>query len=292
MKTRRLGATEFSTSCIGLGGMPLSIAGRPDEAQGVQVIHAALDAGMTFIDTADVYCLDDDDIGHNERLIARALGQRSGDRDHVVVATKGGLRRPKGAWVTDGRPEHLRAACDASLAALGVDCIDLYQLHAPDPQVPFIESVGALAECQRAGKIRHIGLSNVSVPQIEQARSVAEIVSVQNRCNPFDTDSFESGVVEYCASQGIAFLPYSPVGGQRGNVRVAKEPALIELASRHGATPYEICLAWLLAISEVIIPIPGASRVESARSSARAADIELGDDDLALLSERFPEVRL
>jgi aryl-alcohol dehydrogenase-like predicted oxidoreductase len=186
----------------------------------------------------------------------------------------------------------LRAACDASLAALGVDCIDLYQLHAPDPQVPFADSIGALADLQRAGKIRHIGLSNVSVPQIEQARGVAEIASVQNRCNPFDTDSFDSGVVEYCATQGIAFLPYSPVGGHHGHVRVSEEPTLVEVAERHRATPYQICLAWLLAISDVIIPIPGASRVESAQSSAQAADLELSDDDLATLSERFPDVSL
>lgn len=271
--------------------MPLSLANRPDDEQAIQVIHAALDAGMTLIDTADVYCLDDSDIGHNERLIARALAGRS-DRDRVVVATKGGLRRPGGAWITDGRPEHLRAACDASLKALGVEQIDLYQLHAPDANIPFADSIGALAECQRAGKVRHIGLSNVNVAQIEEARRMVEVVSVQNRCNPFDTESFQNGVVRHCHDHGIAFLAYSPVGGHYGHVRIPKDPTLNELARRHDATPYQLCLALLLAQSEALIPIPGASRVDSARSSAQAADIVLGQDDLARLAQAFPGVRL
>src|SRR5690606_23709592 len=134
---------------IGLGGMPLSIQGRPDEAQAIAVIHAALDAGITFIDTADAYCLDDGEIGHNERLIAKALAAWPSAR--VVVATKGGLERPGGRWETNGRPEHLRAACERSLAALGVEQIELYQLHAPDSAVPFAESVGALADLRREG---------------------------------------------------------------------------------------------------------------------------------------------
>lgn len=264
--------------------MSLSIQGRPDEAQAIRVIHAALDAGITLIDTADVYCLDDSDTGHNERLIARALRGRS---ERVLVATKGGLRRPGGAWVTDARPDRLRAACEASLTALGVECIDLYQLHAPDPEVPFADSVGALADCQRAGKIRHIGLSNVDTEQIEEARRIVEVVSVQNRCNPFDTTSFENGVVRYCEDNAIAFFAYSPVGGKRGHVRVGQSSTLEAIARRRGATAYQVCLAWLLAMSRAIIPIPGASRVDSVRSSARAADLELTDADLAELRQQF-----
>jgi aryl-alcohol dehydrogenase-like predicted oxidoreductase len=291
MHTRRIADVEVSA--IGLGGMPLSLAGRPGEEDAIRVIHAALDAGMTFIDTADVYCIDDQDLGHNERLIARALRERpAASGDSILVATKGGLRRPGGAWVTDARPERLVAACDASLRALGVEAIDLYQLHAPDKRVPLSDSVGALAELARAGKIRRIGLSNVSVAEIEEARAIVEIASVQNRCNPLDTASFESGVVAYCTRHGIAFLPHSPVGGHRGHVRVAGDPALAGVAERRGATSYQVCLAFLLALSPVMIPIPGASRPGSARASAAAADLVLTEQDLAELAAAFPRARV
>ncbi|HEV8324670.1 MAG TPA: aldo/keto reductase [Myxococcota bacterium] len=291
MQTRKLGPGGPDVSAIGLGGMPLSIVGRPDEDQGVRVIHAAIDAGMTLVDTADVYCLDDADLGHNERLIARAVHERSG-RQHVVVATKGGLERPRGAWTTNGRPEHLRAACERSLQALGVQAIELYQLHAPDDAVPFADSVGALAALRAAGKIVHVGLSNVDVAEIDEARAIVPIATVQNRCNPFDATSFENGVVAHCEALGIAFLAHSPVGGHRGHARVAADPVLAAVARRRGATPYQVCLAWLLALSPAVVPIPGASRPASARSSAAAAEVHLDDADLAELQARFPAVRV
>jgi aryl-alcohol dehydrogenase-like predicted oxidoreductase len=269
--------------------MPLSIQGRPDEAHAIAVIHAALDAGITFIDTADAYCLDDSDIGHNERLIAKALAAwPSAD---VVIATKGGLERPGGAWVSNGRPEHLRAACERSLVALGVAHIDLYQLHAPDPGVPFADSVGALAELRREGKIRHVGLSNVDVSHLREAEDIVPVVSVQNRCNLFDTASFENGVVAYCEAHDIAFLPHSPMGGHRGHTRLAQHEQLGHMAARLAVTPYELALAYLLASSPVMIPIPGASRTASIQSSARAADISLSAADLAALGRMVPEAR-
>lgn len=266
---------------IGLGAMPMSLEGRPSEAESVRVIHASLDAGVRLIDTADVYCIDHRDIGHNERLVARALREWSGKRDEVVVATKGGLERPNGAWPTNGRPEHLKRACDASLKALGVDAIDVYQLHAPDDEVPFADSVGALAELRRAGKVRHVGLSNVSVAEIREAEKLVPIVSVQNRCSPFDRSSFEDGVVEYCASRGIAFLAYSPVGGGHGKVRVADSAVLNRVGKRHGVSPFQVALAWLLAQSPVMLPIPGASKVKNAVDSAAAAKLQLSDEELA-----------
>ena len=274
-------------SAIGLGAMPLSLAGRPDEPQAVRVIHAALDAGMTLIDTADSYCLDDSDLGHNEALIAGALRDWP-RRDEVLVATKGGLERPGGSWTVNGRPEHLRQACERSLKALAVERIELYQLHAPDPAVPYEESVGALAELQRAGKIRHVGLSNVGVSHIEQARTVVQVVSVQNRCNPFERQSFLDGTVAHCTRNNIAFLPHSPVGGHHGHVRIGAEPTLRRLAQRLEVTPYQVALAWLLASSPMMIPIPGASRVESARSSAAAAELVLPPAALEALDEAFP----
>ncbi|MEZ4384065.1 MAG: aldo/keto reductase [Nannocystaceae bacterium] len=289
MMTRPLGAsTGLHVSAIGLGGMPLSIAGRPPKVEATRVIHAAVEAGVTFIDTADVYCLDDDDVGHNERLIAAALAgwPRAAK---VIVATKGGLVRPGGAWVTRANPRHLRAACEASLRALGVDAIPLYQLHAPGDDVPLEESVGALGDLRREGKIRHIGLSNVSVDEIVRARAIAPIVSVQNRCSVFERHDLRSGgVVDYCAREGLAYIAYGPVGGTRGKVRVSEEPTLRRLAAARGASPFQIALAWLLDQSPAILPIPGATRAASIVDSAAAAALELDADERAALAAAFP----
>ena len=227
---RPLGPTGISVHPIGLGGMQLSLAGRPADADGVQVILAALDAGVELIDTADVYCTSDADIGHNERLIARALREWTGHP--VTVATKGGMVRPDGRWVRSGRPEHLRAACEASLRALGVDAITLYQLHVPDDAVPFADSFGALADLRAAGKVVHLGLSNVDVAHIEAARRIAPIVSVQNRCNPLDRSAWQAGVVQHCEREGLAFLPYCPVGGARGKGQVGDDRTLARIAAR------------------------------------------------------------
>jgi aryl-alcohol dehydrogenase-like predicted oxidoreductase len=264
--------------------MHLSIQDRPPEAQGIRVIHAALDAGVTLIDTADVYCLDHRDIGHNERLVARALESWQGDRDQVIVATKGGVTRPAGRWETDGRPEHLRAACERSLEALGVDRIDLYQLHAPDPKVPLTESVGALAELQKAGKIRWIGLSNVSVAQIREAETVARVTSVQNRLNPFFREALAEGVVAYCGERGMGFLAYSPTGGGRLNHKLPAHPILQPMAARLGVTPHALVLAWVLSRSETTIVIPSARTVEHALDSIGAADLHLNEADLAAIT--------
>lgn len=279
MKTRALG--PYRVSAVGLGAMPLSLSGRPGEAEAIRVIHAALDAGVTLIDTADVYCLDQRDIGHNERLIARALRERPASA--AVVATKGGLERPGGTWVSNGRPAHLRAACEASLRALGVETIALYQLHGPDDNVPFEESVGALAELRREGKIRELGLSNVSADEIARARRIAPVVSVQNRANVFDRRSWQGGVLAACEQHGMALLAYGPVGGHHGKVRVAESQPLVELGARRGVSPYQVALAWLLAKSEAIIPIPGATRTQSIRDSAVAPELELAQEDLAAL---------
>lgn len=280
MKTRAFGPTGLSLSVVGLGGMPMSIEGRPDEAQSIRTIHAALDAGTTLVDTADVYCLDDSDIGHNERLIAKALASWAGDRASIRVATKGGLVRPGGAWTSDARPAHLRQACEKSLRALGVDRIWLYQLHAPDGAVRYEDSIGELARLAAEGKVSHVGLSNVSVGEIERARAIVPIVSVQNRMNPHDRRSIDDGVLAHCAKLGIAFLPYSPVGGGRGKEKIATDAKLTRVGRRHGATPHEVAIAWCIAISPVTFPIPGASRPESAISSARAADLVLSAEDL------------
>ncbi len=281
---RNLGGDAPAVSAVGYGGMHLSIQDRPPEEQGIRVIHAALDAGVTLIDTADVYCLDDRDIGHNERLVARALASWPGSRDQVVVATKGGITRPAGRWENDGTPQHLRAACERSLKALGVERIALYQLHAPDPRVPLAESVGALAELQQEGKIRWVGLSNVSVAEIREAESVAPVTSVQNRLNPFFREALAGGVVEYCAARGIGFLAYSPTGGGRLNRKLPAHPVLQPMAARLGVTPHALVLAWVLARSPSVIVIPSARTVEHARDSASAAELALSEADLSAIT--------
>ena len=284
MRTRPLGPGAPAVAAVGFGGMPLSIQDRPaDAAEAIRVVHAALDSGATLLDTADVYCLDDGDIGHNERLIAKALKSWRGDRSAVVVATKGGMTRPGGAWERDGRPEHLRAACDRSLKALGVERIDLYQLHAPDPRVPFLESVGALAELQRKGKIRWIGLSNVSVAEIEAARAVVEVVTVQNRLNPFFREALDTGVVAYCEEHGIGFLAYSPVGGGRLNRKLPGHPSLTPMAKRNRISPHAAVLAWCLSKGRTVIVIPGARTAEHALDSLTAADLKLSIQELAVI---------
>jgi aryl-alcohol dehydrogenase-like predicted oxidoreductase len=280
MQSRRIG--DVQVSAIGLGGMPMSIEGRPDEERSVRTIHAALDAGVTFIDTADAYHLHADEVGHNESLIARALASYGGDTSGVLVATKGGHLRPgDGSWTLDGSPTHLFEACEASLKRLGVEAIGLYQFHRPDPKVPYADSVGAIRDLLDAGKIRMAGISNANPDQIRQAQEIlgGRLVSVQNQFSP----SFLSSAPELslCDELGIAFLPWSPLGGigKAGGLGGSFQT----VADRHGVSPQRVCLAWHLAKSPVVIPIPGASRPASIEDSAQAADLTLSADDLALL---------
>lgn len=278
--SRRVG--DFDVTPVGLGCMRLSTEGRPGDADALRVLEAALDAGLTLFDSADVYAEGEHDIGHNERLVARAVAGRPG----VLLATKAGLLRRGRRWSPDGRPEHLVAACEASLRALGTERIDLFQLHAVDRRVPLEESVGALAELQRQGKVRHIGLCNVDVEQIEVARAVAPIVSVQNAGSAFEKAALR-GVVEHCALHGLAFIAHSPVGGWRRRERASSDPVLSEVARAHGTDPHTVALAWLLGLGEHVVAIPGATRVESVLSSAAAMRLALSADDLARLDGRF-----
>jgi aryl-alcohol dehydrogenase-like predicted oxidoreductase len=284
MKTTTLNGTAETISAIGFGGMPLSIQGRPPEDAGRLVLHAAIDAGMTLIDTADVYCLDDRDIGHNERLIASVLKERP-DRDRIKVATKAGLRRPNGAWTNDGSPTHIREACEKSLRALESEQLWLYQFHAPDPNVPFETSVEAFAELQRAGKFKWFGLSNVSVDEIERARRILPVVSVQNRLNPFFREALSRGVVRHCDANGITFLAYSPLGGGRLTKKIPSIDVLLELARKHDASPHAIVVAWVRSKGKSVVPIPAASKPANAIDSAKAADITLDEGDIRAIDE-------
>ncbi len=286
MHTRPLGLSAPKVSEIGFGGMPLSIQGRPsDEREAIRVIHSVLDARVTLIDTADVYCLDDGDIGHNERLVAKAVATRPGMREQLVIATKGGLTRPVGRWDRDAHPARLKQACEQSLQALGVEQIALYQLHAPDPSVPFGDSVAALSELQQEGKIRWIGLSNVSVGEIQEAEQLVQVETVQNRLNPFFREALETGVARYCAHRGIGFLAYSPMGGGRLNRKLPDHPTLRPIAERHGISPHAVVLAWVMAQADSVIPIPAARTVEHALDSLTAAEVRLSADELAAIDE-------
>jgi aryl-alcohol dehydrogenase-like predicted oxidoreductase len=273
MQSTKLGKTQESISVIGFGGMPLSIQGRPDEAAAHRTLEAALEAGINFFDTADVYCLDDNDLGHNERLIASTIG------DRARIATKAGLRRPRGAWTNDGSPKHIREACEHSLRMLGAQQIWLYQFHAPDPRVPLEKSVETFAELQREGKCKYVGLSNVSIDEIDRASRIVEVQSVQNRLNPYFRESIE--VAKECARRGITFLAYSPVGGGRLAKKLPKFQLLDEIASNHGCSVHAVVIAWVRAQGESVVPIPGARTAEHAIDSAHAAEITLSSDELA-----------
>ncbi|PYY46971.1 aldo/keto reductase [Curtobacterium sp. MCPF17_050] len=290
MKQRVIGDT--SVSAIGLGGMPMSIEGRPDEARSVATVHAALEAGVTLIDTADAYHLAaHDEVGHNEELIARAVREYGGDTSEVLIATKGGHLRPEpGAWAQNGDPAYLKEAAKASAKRLGVEAIGLYQFHRPDPAVPYADSVGALAELLDEGVIRMAGISNATVDQIRQANEVlgGRLASVQNRFSPVFRSSEPE--LELCDELGIAFLPWSPLGGIAGaaDLGTTAEDFAV-LAQERDVTPQVIALAWELAKSDVVIPIPGASRPQSILDSVTAATVKLRPEEVERLDASRPE---
>ncbi|MGY1776068.1 aldo/keto reductase [Geodermatophilus sp. SYSU D00804] len=284
MQQRRIG--DRTVSAIGLGAMPLSTkTDRPTREEAVAVVHAALDAGVTLVDTADAYARDESEFGHNETLVAEALASWGGDPSQVLVATKGGHTRRGTDWELDGSPAHLRRACEASLRRLGVDAIGLYQYHRPDPDTPWEDSMGALRQLADDGLVQMVGISNADVAQIDVARSIVgpALAAVQNQFSP--GWRFSAGEVQHCAAHGLAFLPWSPFGGvtAAGSLS-ATAPAFAEVASELGVSVYRVTLAWHLAQADVVVPIPGASRPASIQDSAAAADLGLTRDQLARLN--------
>ena len=271
--TVKLGS--FIVNRMGFGAMRLTgqgIWGPPHDIVGAQrVLNRAVELGVNFIDTADAY-------GPNvsEQLIHDTLAPYEG----LIIATKGGqLRDGPGDWRPDGRPEHLREACEASLKRLGVERITLYQLHRPDPSVPFTESIRALVELKQERKIRFIGLSNVSLAQLQEALSMTPIVSVQNYYN-FEHRAASEAIVGFCEQLGIAFIPYFPIGGGR---RDYNQGIIQNIAHKHNATGHQIALAWLLTHSPVMLPIPGTSSTKHLEENIAAADIKLNGEDMAAL---------
>ncbi|MET8968815.1 aldo/keto reductase [Streptomyces hydrogenans] len=294
MQYRTLART--AVSAIGLGAMPLSIEHRPDEKRAIATVHAALDAGVTLIDTADSYHWHAGETGHNELLVARALAAYGGDTSRVLVATKGGRGRPgDGSWTVSAAPAHLKKAAEASAKRLGVDAIGLYQLHKPDPAVPWAESVGALRELLDAGTIRAAGVSNVTTDQILQAHRILGdgLVSVQNQYSPAVRDSEPE--LRLSERLGLAFLPWSPLGGiSRSSLDGPSGPTSIgtafhRLAAERDVSPQQIVLAWLLARSPAMIPVPGASRPASISDSAGATELRLNARELTELEKLLPD---
>jgi pyridoxine 4-dehydrogenase len=281
--------SDLTVYRLGFGAMRLTgpgIWGPPaDKQEALAVLHRALELGINLIDTADSYGPE-----VSESLIAEALHPYPRD---LVIATKGGLVRPGPAqWVPDGRPEHLRAALEASLRRLRVDRIDIYQFHRPDHNVPFEESVGALAQMQQEGKIRHIGLSNVTLDELARAQKIVPIISVQNHYNlasrqserMSETDS--ERMIDVCASQGIAFIPWAPLTS--GTLAHTGGP-LDDIARQHHATPSQIALAWLLQRSPTMLPIPGTSSVQHLKENVQGATIQLMEAEFDTITQRISE---
>jgi aryl-alcohol dehydrogenase-like predicted oxidoreductase len=282
MQQRRIG--DRTVGAIGLGGMPMSVRERNDESLALRTIHTALDAGVTLIDTADAYSVDEETFGHNEELISRALQKYGNGADDVLVATKGGHTRRGTEWHLDGRPEYLREACVGSLRRLGVEVIGVYQHHRPDPKVDYAETMGGLKELLDEGLVASVGISNANPDQIRLALEILGdgLVSVQNEFSPRFRSSQPE--LDLCTELGIAFLPWSPLGGMsRADELGDRFTAFAEVSARYGVSPQQVALAWELAKSPVVIPIPGASRVESVTDSVAAADLELDAADIALL---------
>ena len=287
--TRRIGS--LTVSALGLGAMPLSM-GRGEPAphdRAMATIHAALDAGITLLDTADIYAPSWDTMGHNEQFVGEALRSWSGDASTITVATKGGITRSAEGGGRDGSPAYLRRALEKSLTALGRDSVDLYYWHRPDRTIRYAEAVEALAAFQQEGLIREIGISNANVEEIDVARDVlgdGGLAAVQNEFSPtfFHTSR---GELRHCGEHGIAFVPWSPLGGTGGGAAAVGErfPQIARIAKAHGVSPQQVVLAWEIGLGDHVIPIPGASRPESITDSAAAMTLALTDEERAELDQ-------
>ena len=290
MTTRTVG--PFTVSAIGLGAMPMSMNGDgvlPPRDEAIATVHAALDAGVTFIDTADIYAPSGDEMGHNERIVRDALASWEGDMTGILVGTKGGITRRSAEkdFGRDGSLAYLRSAVERSRENLDVDVIDLYQYHRPDRWMVYGEIMANLKTLQEEGLIRAIGISNASVEEIDIARQVlgeGNLASVQNEFSPRHPGSY--GELRYCDEHDIAFLPWSPLGGTGGGGRNVGErfTTFREIGEDHAVSPQQVVLAWELSLSSRVVPIPGARRAASITDSAQAAELALSADELARCS--------
>jgi len=274
---------------IGLGAMPLSLTGRPNEKDALEILLCFFENGGNFIDTADVYGLDDQDRGHNEKLVAKAAKTLS-NRSDLLIATKGGASRPNGGWsLGGGKPKMLRQACEQSLKNLCIETHSLYYLHGPDKEVPLADSLGELIKLKEEGKIRHLGIANVDLPELQFALSLTPLAAVQNRCNPFCKGDFSNGLIEFCHLQGLAYVPYSPLGGWADHQKLAEHSDFQRLALKYSATTYTLSLAWLLQKGNHILPIPGMDKKEQVIINKGALSILLEKEDISVI-DQFPDL--
>ena len=283
MQSRKIG--NATVSSIGLGGMPLSIDGRPDRQQALDTILAAIDSGITLIDTADSYTMEQDGQGHNESLIAEALKLRPTEAKNILVATKGGLIYRSGRdWDRNGRPEYLRQAAIDSAKRLGVESIGLYQYHREDYTTAYVDSLGAMRDLLDEGLIQMAGISNAITEQIVLFNKILDgrLVSVQNRFSPIFRSSRPE--LDYSVQNGLAFLPWSPLGGIGKGDEVFDSSAFAEVGAELGASPQRVALAWELSLGDTVIPIPGASKPTSITDSALASELTLTPAQLEKLN--------
>jgi aryl-alcohol dehydrogenase-like predicted oxidoreductase len=286
MQQRQLGPDGPHVGAIGLGTGPLCFPDdRPSIEGAVHLLTHAATMSVTLWDTADAYCQTESEMGYGELICQKALAALPTElRARVIVATKGGTTRSGGRWERDSSPEYLKSAIDASLRTLKTDCIDLWQLHAPDSKTPFADSVGAIAEAKQHGKIRLVGLSNVNVMQIEEAAAIFPLTSIQNSYSFSSRNPEHDGVLEKCRELGLAFLPYSPFGGMDDAKNLGQTGILAAVAAELNASPQQTVLAWLLQKYEKMIPIPGMSRIQSLEDNVKALNITLTSEQFEQLN--------
>ena len=269
--------------------MPFSVSGRPSEIESISIIEKFLELGGNFIDTADVYGLDDCDRGHNEKLLCKAL-KKIGAWDIVMLASKGGATRPDGGWaLRGGHPTKLRNVCEQSLINLQLTEHSLYYLHGPDPDVPLEDSIGELVKLKDEGKIKHIGIANVTLEELKLALAQTSIAAVQNRCNPFCKGDFKNDLIEFCNLNNIIYVPYCPLGGWMDHAKLASNELYKQLISKYQVSSYLISLSWLMSKGEHIIPIPGMDKKDHVISNFKSVNFKLQDEDIYKL-DMFPDL--
>jgi len=286
MRMRRLGPEGPTVSVVGLGGMLLSISGRPPVDQALRVVRSALDAGINLLDTSDAYCLDDQEVGHNEKLLTRAV---EGQRDEVTILTTVGIRRPGGAWTVDSSPAYLTSSVERSLKNQAVDALDVALLYGLDSRVPYEDSVGALEQLRKDGKVKAIGVCNVDVELLKRAEAVGRISVVQNRWNPQAREIEKSGVLERCTDTGLAFVAYQPFGGTLGAPTLTTLGKLSDQARRRRLSPYQLVLAWMANKASSTFVVAGARRPESIEDSAGAGAVEFDTDAIRAVENTLPQ---
>lgn len=274
---RKIGITGKEIIPLGLGAKPLSMGNRPTEIEAVKVLHTAFELGFNFIDTANVYCMGLEEIGHNERIINKAIKEYSKSNE-ILVATKGGSR-PEVKGGIDCSYDFLKKSCEKSLKDLGIESIFLYQLHAIDPKIPFLETINTLIELKKEGKIQHIGLTNVSFEDIKSALTSTRIEGIQNKCNSFHKEDIKTGLIEFCKKNNITYFSHSSVGGTKKHLEISKNTLINDLANKYQTSTYCIMLSWLLSIEDNVIPIFGASKITSIKDSYKALEITLSKSD-------------